>query len=147
MNIAIRKATEADFPAIIALIREFAQFQKTPDRVSNTAEQMLGDKDLFHCFVAVNEKEQLLGYAACFFAYYTWSGKNLYLDDLYVRESARGFNIGTKLLYTVIDHAKATGCKKLRWQVSNWNAPAIKFYKKIGALIDDVELNCHLELK
>jgi GNAT superfamily N-acetyltransferase len=146
MNISIRKAVEADFPAIIALINEFAVFQKTPDRVHNSVEQMKADKDLFICFVAENEQQQIVGYAACFFAYYTWSGKNLYLDDLYVKETARGFNIGTKLLYTVIDHAKASHCKKVRWQVSNWNAPAIRFYKKIGAWIDDVELNCHLEL-
>ena len=143
----IRQATEADFPAIMALLNEFATFQKTPDRVSNTLEQMRADKDLFICFVAEDNKQQIVGYAICFFAYYSWSGKNLYLDDLYVKESARGYSIGTKLFYTVIEHAKATHCKKLRWQVSNWNTPAIAFYKKMGASIDDVELNCHLELK
>jgi Sortase and related acyltransferases len=147
MHVTIRKAVEADFPAIIALIREFAKFQKTPDRVHNSVEQMQADKDLFICFVAEDAQQQIVGYAACFFAYYTWWGRNLYLDDLYVKESARGYNIGTKLLYTVIDHAKASHCKKLRWQVSNWNTPAIRFYKKMGAWIDDVELNCHLELK
>src|ERR1700754_4799412 len=104
MTVTIRKATDSDFPAIIDLINEFAAFQKTPDRVHNSVEQMLADKDLFFCFVAENQQQQIVGYAACFFAYYTWSGKNLYLDDLYVKETARGFNIGTKLLFEVIEH-------------------------------------------
>jgi GNAT superfamily N-acetyltransferase len=147
MNITIRPCTEADFPAIMGLINEFAVFQKTPDRVSNSADQMQADKDLFQCLVAENDHKEIVGYAAFFFAYYTWSGKNLYLDDLYVKESARGFAIGTKMLHQVINHARDTGCKKVRWQVSNWNTPAIQFYKKMGATIDDVELNCHLELK
>jgi GNAT superfamily N-acetyltransferase len=147
MNITIRKSIGADFPAIVALINEFAAFQKTPERVHITAEQMTKDKELFFCFVAEDENQHIVGYAACFFAYFSWSGKTLYLDDLYVKESVRGHSIGTRLLHTVIDHAKATDCIKVRWQVSNWNKEAIDFYKKIGAWIDDVDINCHLELK
>jgi len=147
MSFTIRKCTEADIPAIIDLIREFANFQKTPERVSITEEQMRADKELYQCFVAEDDKQQIIGYASCYFAYYTWSGKNLYLDDLYVKESARGHALGTRLLQTVIDYAKATNCVKVRWQVSRWNTTAIGFYKKMGAWIDDVELNCHLELK
>jgi len=146
MNISIRKGTEADFPAIIDLINQFAFFQKTPERVTNTVEQMRSDNNLFQCFVAVDEKNRIVGYAAWFFAYFSWTGKALYLDDLYVVESARGKNIGTRLLQTVIDHATASKCVKVRWQVSNWNKPAIAFYRKMGALIDDVEMNCHFEL-
>jgi diamine N-acetyltransferase len=146
MHITIRKATVADFPAIVDLIREFATFQKTPERVSITAAQLKADQDLYQCFVAENENHQIIGYASCYFAYYIWSGKNLYLDDLYVKESARGHSLGTRLLQTVIDHAKATNCVKVRWQVSRWNTAAIDFYKKMGAWVDDVELNCHLEL-
>ena len=146
MNITIRKGIEADYPAIINLINEFALFQKTPERVTNTVEQMKADNNLFQCFVAVDEKNRIVGYAAWFFAYFSWTGKALYLDDLYVIESARGFSIGTRLLQTVIDHASATKCVKVRWQVSNWNKAAIAFYRKMGAQIDDVEMNCHFEL-
>ena len=146
MNISIRNGTEADYPAIIDLINQFAFFQKTPERVTNTAEQMRSDNNLFQCFVAVDEKNRIVGYAAWFFAYFSWTGKALYLDDLYVVESARGKNIGTRLLQTVIDHATASKCVKVRWQVSTWNKPAIAFYRKMGALIDDIEMNCHFEL-
>jgi diamine N-acetyltransferase len=146
MNITIRKGIEADYPAIIDLINEFALFQKTPERVTNTVEQMRVDNNLFQCFVAVDDRNRIVGYAAWFFAYFSWTGKALYLDDLYVVESARGLAIGTRLLQTVIDHATATSCVKVRWQVSNWNKTAIAFYRKMGAQIDDVEMNCHFEL-
>jgi GNAT superfamily N-acetyltransferase len=146
MNITIRKGIEADYPAIIDLINEFAFFQKTPERVTNTVEQMRADNNLFQCFVAVDDRNRIVGYAAWFFAYFSWTGKALYLDDLYVVESARGLAIGTRLLQTVIDHATATHCVKVRWQVSNWNKTAIAFYRKMGAQIDDVEMNCHFEL-
>ena len=146
MNITIRKGIEADYPAIIDLINEFALFQKTPERVTNTVEQMRADNNLFQCFVAVDDRNRIVGYAAWFLAYFSWTGKALYLDDLYVVESARGLAIGTRLLQTVIDHATATNCVKVRWQVSNWNKTAIAFYRKMGAQIDDVEMNCHFEL-
>ena len=145
-SITIRTGTEAQNPAIIHLIHEFALYQKTPERVTNSVEQMKADNNLFQCFVAVDDNQKIVGYAAWFFAYFSWTGKALYLDDLYVVESARGHAIGTRLLQTVIDHAKSTNCVKVRWQVSNWNKPAIAFYRKMGALIDDVEMNCHFEL-
>ncbi|WP_205511329.1 GNAT family N-acetyltransferase [Longitalea arenae] len=146
MNITIRKGTEADYPAIIDLMHQFALYQKTPERVTNTVEQMKADNNLFQCFVAVDEHNKIVGYAAWFFAYFCWTGKTMYLDDLYLVESARGHSVGTRLLQTVIDHARATNCVKLRWQVSNWNKPAIAFYRKMGAFIDDVDMNCHLEI-
>ena len=79
-------------------------------------------------------------------AYYSWTGKTIYLDDLYVLENYRGRGIGNALLDKVIETAKTENCKKVRWQVSNWNGKAIEFYKKRGAIIDDVEINCDLLL-
>lgn len=146
MKITVRRGTESDFGAILLLIEEFAFFQKTPGKVHVTLEQMHEDKELFKCFVAENETKQLVGFASYFFAYYSWSGKAVYLDDLYVSEDYRKHGIGTKLLTTIIDEAKKTGCKKVRWQVSNWNETAINFYKKMGAVIDEVEINCDLVL-
>ncbi|MGI9545319.1 MAG: GNAT family N-acetyltransferase [Cyclobacteriaceae bacterium] len=68
------------------------------------------------------------------------------MDDLYVQSNYRGKGIGTKFIEQVVDFAKETGCHRLRWQVSNWNAPAIEFYKSLGAEITDVEWNCDLLL-
>ena len=56
-----------------------------------------------------------------FYAYYTWSGKSMYMDDLYVRADSRGQGVGSKLINRVIEQAKADKCKRLRWQVSEWN--------------------------
>jgi ribosomal protein S18 acetylase RimI-like enzyme len=68
------------------------------------------------------------------------------MDDLYVKNSFRGMGIGTQLINKVIDYAKASKCKRLRWQVSEWNRPAIAFYKSLGATVNGVESNCDLNL-
>lgn len=143
----IRKANEQDFPMILSLIKSFAIFQKTPEKVTLTLEQLTEDKNFFQCLVAETSDKIIVGFASFFFAYYSWSGKALYLDDLYVTDKYRKQGIGKKLLDSVIELAKNEQCKKVRWQVSNWNTSAIEFYKKIGAAIDETEINCDLPIK
>ncbi len=145
MDTIIRKAVESDFEEIYDLIKQFAIFIKTPEKVSTTPEQMKLDKDYFQCLVAV-EAGRIIGFATYFFAYYSWTGKAIYLDDLYVIEECRGRNIGTKLMDSVFEIARKENCTKVRWQVSNWNSKAIEFYKKRGAVIDDIEINCDMKL-
>ena len=137
---------ESHFDQLITLFQEFALFEKLPDRMTNTVEQMKREKDFFHGFVAKDANDTVVGYVTFFFAYYTWSGKALYMDDLYVSPDKRGRKIGTELINRVILHAKKENCHKLRWQVSEWNEPAIEFYKSLGAEIDHVEMNCDLLL-
>ena len=146
MNVVIRKGTPEDFPAIFKLIQEFSVFQKTPEKVTVTLDQMVENQDLFQCFVVEHEDTRLIGFASFFMAYYSWSGKALYLDDLYVQKEYRGHQIGTQLLDKLIDYANLEQCKKVRWQVSHWNTHAIEFYKKMGADIDATEFNCDLYL-
>lgn len=138
----IRTANEQDFHQVVSLIKEFAVFQGAPEKVTITAEQMMEDKHLFRCFVAETGDRKIIGFATYFFAYYSWTGKAVYLDDLYVKEEFRKGGIGRMLLMKVIDLAKEQECKKVRWQVSKWNTNAIAFYKKMGAAIDEVEINC-----
>jgi GNAT superfamily N-acetyltransferase len=145
MTIDIRKAEPADFEEIYSLIIEFAEFIKTPEKVITTPSQMIKDKDYFNCFIAV-AKNKVVGFATYFIAYYSWTGKAVYLDDLYVLEKYRRLGIGNKLLDKVIETAKSENCKKVKWQVSNWNKKAIEFYKMRGATIDEVEINCDLKL-
>jgi GNAT superfamily N-acetyltransferase len=146
MEILIRPATPQDFPAVHSLFLEFAVFQKTPEKVKITVEEMQEDKDLFQCLVAEGPKG-IVGFASYFFAYYSWSGKAIYLDDLYVQDTFRKEGIGGRLLNAVIDLAKQAKCKKVRWLVSKWNTNAIEFYsKKIGAVITDTEIGCDLTL-
>jgi diamine N-acetyltransferase len=142
----IRKAETSDFEQLFELIREFSKFQGMPERLKNSHERMMAEKDCLQCFVAENDDKQIIGYVTWFFTYYTWSGKGLYMDDLYVRPGFRGEGIGTRLLNTVIALAKEHLCHKVRWQVSHWNKKAIAFYGKMGAVIDDIEKNCDLDI-
>lgn len=147
MNITIRKADEPDFPAIISLIKEFSVFQKTPEKVTITMEQMIHDKNIFQCLVAETDDKIITGFATFFFTYYSWTGKGLYLDDLYVKEDFRKQAIGKKLLDHIVAVAKNQQCKNVRWRVSKWNLNAIEFYKKMGASVDEIDFNCDLNLK
>lgn len=145
MLINIRKAAEEDFPAILGLIKELALFEKAPEKVTNSVEQMKAEKDLFHCIVAETKNGEIVGMALWFYAYYTWVGKSLYLDDLYVKEPYRKKKIGSALLNEIMNIARAENCKRVRWQVLNWNQNAIDLYRKSGAVIDGEWLNCDFD--
>jgi GNAT superfamily N-acetyltransferase len=145
MKINIRTSTENDFPAILSLIRELAAFEKASEKVTNSVELMMKEQDYFRCFVAETESGEVVGIALYFFAYYTWVGKSLYLDDIYVKESFRKHKIGTALLGKIFETALSEDCKRVRWQVLNWNQAAIQMYTKCGAEIDDEWLNCSFD--
>lgn len=145
MNIKIRKATEEDFPAILEMIKGLALFEKAPEKVTNSVEQMKEEKDLFRCVVAETKAGEIVGMALWFYAYYTWVGKSLYLDDLFVKESHRKNKIGTLLLNYIMEVARNENCKRVRWQVLNWNTNAIELYRKAGAVIDGEWLNCDFD--
>lgn len=145
MDISIRKAKEDDFPAILSLIKELATFEKAPQKVTNSVEQMKEEKEYFHCFVAETTEHEIVGMALYFFAYYTWVGKSLYLDDIYVKENFRNKRIGTALLRKIFVTAREEDCKRIRWQVLDWNQSAIDVYRKAGAIIDGEWLNCSME--
>jgi len=145
MKPTIRKATEEDFSAILTLVKEFAAHQNKEDQVSNTIELMKAEQDSFNCLVAEVESK-IVGFASFFFCYYSWTGKSLYLDDLFVSKSHRNLDIGSSLLKEIIEIGKTNNCKKVRWQVANYNEKAIDFYKEFGAKIGDIEVNCDLQL-
>jgi GNAT superfamily N-acetyltransferase len=146
MNISIRPGEISDFPVILEMFREFSIYQKLPQRMHNNLDRMYKERDYFHCFVAETVENGLIGYVTWFYTYFTWSGKGMYIDDLYVRPAFRGESAGTQLMDKMISLARESGCHKLRWQVSHWNKAAIAFYEKLGAEIDDLEKNCDLDL-
>jgi predicted N-acetyltransferase YhbS len=145
MTFNIRNASEADFPAVLSLIRELAEFERAPEKVTNSVKQMKIEKDLFQCLVAEADTGEIVGMAIYFYAYFTWVGKSLYLDDIYVRQAFRKQKIGTELLRKVFEIANTEDCKRVRWQVLKWNQPAIQMYLKSGAEIDDEWLNCSFD--
>ncbi|MBN1118059.1 MAG: GNAT family N-acetyltransferase [Bacteroidales bacterium] len=138
----IRPIKETDYEELISMFKEFAAFQKMPDKMINSVEKMTAESNYLTGFVVENDSGELIGYATYFYAYYTWIGKSLYMDDLYVKPEYRRKGLGQKLIESVINKAKTDNCKKVRWQVSDWNQNAIDFYKSIGAKVDNTESNC-----
>ena len=147
--INIRKGTPADVEPALRLIKELAEYEKAPEQVINTVEQMLkdgfGEKPIFDLLVA-ETNDNIVGIAIYFIKYSTWKGKCLYLDDILVQESLRGKGIGRKLFDAVAAEAKLQNCQQLQWQVLNWNEPAINFYKKYDTVFDDEWINCKIIL-
>ena len=145
MKYTIRHFEKNDIPEIISLINELAEFENAADQVRNSIEQMERESHLFECFIAENEKNEIVGMALFYLCYYTWVGKSLYLDDLIVKEAFRGSGIGTGLLNKVIEFGKIENCNRLRWQVLDWNKSAIDLYEKLGAKVDKGWYNCDIE--
>lgn len=134
----VRAAKPADMSAVLRLIQELATFEKEPDAVILTVEDLIrdgfGDRPLFRALVAEHQGE-IVGMALFYYRYSTWKGKTIHLEDLIVTEQARGTGAGMALYKTVIELAQAEGVKRVEWVVLNWNQPAIDFYKKTGAHI------------
>jgi GNAT superfamily N-acetyltransferase len=134
----IRKATEKDMPFVLELIRELAIFEKEPDAVVVTVDDLVRDgfseNPLFQCFVAEVENE-IIGMALYYYRYSTWKGKTIHLEDLIVKESKRGTGAGFALYKEIIQQGKAENVRRIEWNVLDWNTPAIDFYEKSGAKV------------
>ena len=141
MDFVVKKGSEEHFPDVMQLIKDLAEFEKAPDSVTNTVEQMANERDFFEFFVATVDG-QVVGTAVYFFAYFTWVGKSLYLDDLYVKPEYRGNKIASALVDEVFKVAKQQKCSRVRWQVLDWNTNAIEIYEKMGADLDSEWINC-----
>jgi len=136
-SIAIRPASPADVPQILAYIRELALYEREPNGVLATEEDLLrdgfGPVPHFRCVIAEHESETA-GFALFFNSYSTWRGHHgIRLEDIYVTPAKRGLGIGKALLVHVARIAIDERCPRLEWDVLNWNAPAIGFYESLGA--------------
>lgn len=141
-NMIIRKGEINDMKAVLALIQELADFEKEPDAVLITVDDLIRDgfcaNPLFSVFVAEvdlesNNTKEIVGIALYYYRYSTWKGKTLHLEDLVVRESMRGTGVGYALYSEIIKQAKKDQVKRIDWNVLDWNTPAIEFYEKTGA--------------
>src|SRR5438045_4921462 len=136
-NFAIRPATAAEVPIILALIRALATYEREPNDVTATEASLVkvlfGEKPAAEVLLAF-ENETAVGFAVFFHNFSTWLGRpGLYLEDLFVKPENRGKGYGRALLVDLAKIARDRGCGRMEWAVLNWNDPAIQFYRKLGA--------------
>jgi GNAT superfamily N-acetyltransferase len=136
-KIEIRAAQLRDVPHMHALMYELAVYENAPEAVAATVEEYETDfsNGLFEGFVAEVDGK-IVGMTLYFMMYSSWKGKMLYLDDFVVTEDYRRFGIGQMLYDTFLAEAQKRGCRLAKWQVLDWNDPAIRFYEKNNAEIE-----------
>ena len=133
----IRPARVDDVSVILQLIRDLATYERAPDEVTATEEQLVdvlfGERPAAEVLLAF-EAESAVGFAVYFYNFSTWLGRaGLYLEDLFVKPEKRGKGYGRALLVELAKIARDRGCGRMEWAVLNWNEPAIKFYQTLGA--------------
>ena len=136
-NFKIRPARLEDVWIILQLIRDLATYERAPDEVVATEEQLLdvlfGERPVAEVLLAF-EAESAVGFAVYFYNFSTWLGRaGLYLEDLFVKPEKRGKGYGRALLVELAKIARDRGCGRMEWAVLDWNEPAIKFYRTLGA--------------
>ncbi|QMU79203.1 GNAT family N-acetyltransferase [Streptacidiphilus sp. PB12-B1b] len=135
----IRTATAADVPAIHAMVRELADYERALDEAVATEQQvrdaLFGPHPAAFAHIAEDDTTgSVVGFALWFLNFSTWKGVHgLYLEDLYVRPEARGGGHGKALLATLARICTERGYERLEWSVLDWNQPSIGFYKALGA--------------
>ncbi|MGA5007095.1 MULTISPECIES: GNAT family N-acetyltransferase [Streptomyces] len=139
----IRTARATDVPALHAMIRDLAAYEKALDEVHVTEEQLhtalFGPHPAAFAHLAEDDTTgEPLGFALWFLNFSTWRGVHgIYLEDLYVRPEARGGGHGRALLRELARTCVERGYQRLEWSVLNWNEPSIRFYESLGARPQD----------
>ena len=141
-EIGIRPATEEDVPLILSFIRELAGYERLSHEVSATEdllrESLFGSRRGAEVVIGSHADEPT-GFALFFHNFSTFLGRpGIYLEDLYVKPEFRGKGIGRAMLVYLAGLAKERGCGRLEWSVLDWNEPALRLYRGIGAVpMDD----------
>jgi GNAT superfamily N-acetyltransferase len=134
--LTIRRAGVNDMALLRTLIRELAEYERELESVAITEEQLRRDgfseRPAFSALVA-EWGGQPAGYAVYFPHYSTWTGRQMFLEDLFVRPQFRGHKIGNRLMAEVASIARRENCVAMRWEVLDWNQKAIKVYHALGA--------------
>lgn len=137
MQISIRKAVSADIPAIHGLVRELAIYEKAESEfVATIAEYERDFAGGVYDAIVAEAAGVVVGMALYYMAYSTWKGRMLYLEDFVIFQQYRRFGIGQMLFDAFLEEAKREGCRLVKWQVLDWNEPALKFYEKNQAVIE-----------
>lgn len=144
----IRPGEARDLPAVIALVRALADFEKLPGPDAAAAARFGDDfaRGRFRLLVADAGGGALVGYALYFYTYSTFLARpSLYLEDLFVQPAARGRGLGGRFMRALAAEAAREGCGRFEWCVLDWNVAAQKFYRSLGAQVLDSWRICRLE--
>jgi GNAT superfamily N-acetyltransferase len=138
MTLTIRRAESADSALVLAFIRDLAEYERLADEVDATEDDirtaLFGPKPRVFADVAEWNGEPA-GFALWFYNFSTFKGRHgIYLEDLYVRPEMRGRGVGIALLKHLARRCIAEGLPRLEWWVLDWNEPAIRFYRSLGAV-------------
>ncbi len=141
MSLTLRAAAPSDAAVIDAFVRELAEYEKLLHEVTATeadfAEALFGPSPRIFAEIAELDGEPV-GFALWFYTFSTFLGRHgVYLEDLYVRPTARGHGVGKALLKRLAQRCVAEKLGRLEWAVLDWNAPAIGFYDSLGAGAQD----------
>ena len=136
-RLAIRRGTARDLPVILALIRGLASYERLAHQMEATPARLrrhgFGRRPYFETLICRRGRIPV-GFALYFYTYSTFLARpSLYLEDLFVLPEERGKGAGKALLRALARIATARGCGRMEWTVLDWNASAIRFYKRIGA--------------
>ena len=133
----IREGSYDDLGDVFRLVCELAEYEKEPEAVITNLEIYQRDfkKGLFETLIAETDGE-VTGMMLFYMTYSTWKGPMLYLEDFVISQSHRRQGIGAALFDRLLDVAKEKEVSLLKWQVLDWNTPAIDFYKKYKSIIE-----------
>jgi GNAT superfamily N-acetyltransferase len=142
----IREAKPGDETEIFNLIYALAVYEKAPEQVTNTPQQLAIDlfEDKICSAIVAEENKQIVGFSLYYISYSTWKGRCLYLEDFFVIPEKRKLGIGEELFKKTVEIAKEIGVKRMDWQVLEWNTPALNFYRKHEAILDPEWINGRL---
>lgn len=137
----IRPAQPSDVPVVLELVKELAAYEREPDAVVATVEDLhealFGQDAVAGCQLAELDG-QVVGFALWYRSFSTWLGKpGLWLEDLFVRPEARGAGLGKALLVSLAQVCVDQGWPRFEWWVLDWNEPSIQFYKSQGGIMQD----------
>lgn len=147
MAINIRSATKEDAPFILQMIQALAEFEREPNSVTISLEQLTEDgfgTTPLYTSVILELNQKPVGFALFYNRYSTWQGKTLYLEDLFVIPEARGHGLGMATMKYLAQLAIDTKCVRFEWQVLDWNQAAIDFYTSFSTQLMPEWVNCRL---
>ncbi|MBC7899780.1 MAG: GNAT family N-acetyltransferase [Saprospiraceae bacterium] len=143
MGIEIRNATEEDCPEIVGLMRDFAEFEKLGQYCEITADKlsaaMFRDGAFVNGIVAL-DGGTMIAYALFYKCFASFRGQcGVYLEDIFIDDKYRGFGVGETIIRMISREARLQGAERIDFQVLDWNAQAIRFYEKLGAVSNQDE--------